>query len=202
MTNVKGLILKTVLITLSAIVILAAATYLVFYLAFPKSLAKVYDDMGSSKISVSLMERAYEKTGDTDDLIKLCNYAIKTGDNGVIAKHLEKLFIDSTFYDYSKNVDDGEGLYNFYAGKYLVARFCTEGDKAAVIDKAFAITKNYTAGNGVQAVIVEILDGKPLDSQSLSYLYSQLTSKVGTFAPEEEVILQVDIANVRQILNG
>ena len=85
MIDMKKLIIKTSIITVSAIIAAILLTYLTFVIFMPGRLAGFYDKLGLERQAVKQMSREYEKTDDLSDLIKLCQYCDKYGDNRLIA---------------------------------------------------------------------------------------------------------------------
>mgnify|MGYP003291924681 CR=1 FL=1 len=93
----KKLIIKTIIITIVSIIAATLLAYCTLALLMPGRLAKAYDNLGFEKSAVKLMARKYDRSEDLSDLITLCTYAEKTGDNRLIAQHFAKLFEDEEF---------------------------------------------------------------------------------------------------------
>lgn len=184
----KKLIIKTAIITVSAIIAAILLTYLTFVIFMPGRLAGFYDKLGLERQAVKQMSREYEKTDDLSDLIKLCQYCDKYGDNRLIAQHFSKLFDDEAFLNYTKTLENGSELYDLFAGKFVVALYKTGKDSVFVVDRAFELTHAYVEYNPVHALIVAALERESLDALTLTGIKDRLQILLTT-APAAEIQL-------------
>lgn len=154
----------------------------------PGRLAGFYDKLGLERQAVKQMSREYEKTDDLSDLIKLCQYCDKYGDNRLIAQHFSKLFDNEAFLNYTKTLENGSELYDLFAGKFVVALYKTGKDSAFVVDRAFELTHAYVEYNPVHALIVAALERESLDTLTLTGIKDRLQILLTT-APAAEIQL-------------
>ena len=76
----KNLVIKTVVITLAAIVSLMAITFGALTVFTPKTLGGVFDGAGNYSAAVFFYDLQYEKTGDIEDLAVLIDESYGFGD--------------------------------------------------------------------------------------------------------------------------
>lgn len=195
----KNLVLKTIGITLCAIVVLIALLYGIFVLFFPKNMAKFYDNTGNDKLAVYYMEKACNKSDSIDDLNLLCVYAVKTGDNGLIAKHLDKLFQSDDFKKYSLTTVDGIAYYDFMASKYVIARFYVDGATAA-IEKAFALTDDYRQFSAVYSLLRTIVSDKERDNGYVESIKEGILSAYDGYSKAGKTYADADLSIINVIL--
>lgn len=155
----KKLVIKTVAITVAAIIVLMAAIYLTFALAFPKTLANAWKDMGNYSLAAKYYEKQYDKSEDTDDLAWLCVYLDAQKDSERTAKYL-KLFTENENFNARCEREDREGgfkytAYEYYYGKYTVAEFYANSINAAIAVATKAISAGYTENNAFSVLLLE-----------------------------------------------
>lgn len=196
----KNLVLKTIGITLGAIVIAVALLYGVFALFFPKNIAKFYDDVGNDDLAVYYMEKAYAKSDSMDNLNLLCRYAVKTGDNGLIAKHLDKLFLSDDFKRYTLTDGDGITYYDFMASKYAVACLYSSGARYAT-EKAFLITDDYRKGSAVYTLLRAIVSDKSFDKTCVIDIRKGILSAYENYSEQCKSYADADLSTINIYLN-
>lgn len=192
------LVLKTIGITLVAILICVAIIYGVFALFFPKKMAKFYDGLGNDVLAIKFMDTAYQKSGDIDDLDKLCMYAVKSGDNGLIAQHLGKLFEDETFKNYCLN-GNGIEYYDFMASRFVTSFYQVSSDKNAVIDKAFSLTDNYRELSAGYTITRVCISSNPT-KEVATYLKDKLTNSLSSYDETAQQLANEDLVNINKYI--
>ncbi len=198
------LIIKTIFITLGTLLVVVGVFYMCFSLFAPQKMAQFWSELGNDKTAVKYMDRAYEKSDDLNDLVTLCSYAVKTGDNRLIDEHLSKLFNDNTFEKYCQSQKEGvnEEQFNFFASKYTAAGYKAGKERGALIDKAFEISKNYGKNNAVQSLIYESYSAANRDYETLEKVLEKLKIFEIEYSAEAELRKQKDINNLLTILSG
>ncbi len=184
----KKLVIKTVGITLAFIVVFLAMTYGVFALFFPKNTAYFYDGLGYDKIAVEYMLKAYDKSGDIKDLKTLCDYTIKTDDNGLIAEYLGKIFNENKAEFLAET---GSEYYDAAASKYINALYEAKEDKSSCVDTAFSVTDKYRKGCAVRSLLGRVFIKN--DKQTASLIKTKLESFLATSSEEERQIALDDL---------
>lgn len=189
----KKLILKTVLITVGAIILAFGVLYGIFALAFPKSLANFYDGLGDDKKAVQYMDRAYSQSGDVSDLDALCNFALKTGDNGLICEHLSRLFSSEEFKTYCECGTKGIAYYDFMASKYITALYDTSSDKEGVIDTASSLTDDYRTACGLYTVLRLTLQEDIPDATLINLVKEKINSAYSSYSADGQSLATADL---------
>lgn len=155
----KNLVLKTVAITVAAIIALIAVAYLILALAFPKTLADGYDAIGSYSLSVKYYEKQYNKSGDIDDLAALCVKTDVKSDASRAAAYLAELTEREDFSAYCAREDENGGFkmtaYEFYYGRYTVATFYASGVAAAITVAEKAVSAGYTENDAFYVLLLD-----------------------------------------------
>lgn len=192
----KKLVIKTAGITLAFIVVFLAITYGVFALFFPKNTAYFYDGLGYDKIAVKYMLKAYDKSRDIKDLKTLCDYTIKTDDNGLIAEHLSEIF--------DKNKDEflsetGSDYYDWASSKYINALYEVKEDKSSCVDTAFLIMDKYRKGCTVRSLLGRVFIKN--DKETALLIKTKLESFYFAAADEEKQIALSDLNVLTEFLN-
>ena len=155
----KKLVLKTIAVTVAAIIALTAAIYLTLALFFPKTLAGAWKDVGSYSLSAKYYERQYDKSGDTEDLATLCVNLDEKADSARTAKYLKILTEDEKFSERCAFEDKQGGFkytaYEYYYGKYAVAEFYANKIDAAITVAKKAVSAGYTEHNAFYVLLGE-----------------------------------------------
>lgn len=192
----KKLVIKTVGITLAFIVVFLAITYGVFALFFPKNTAYFYDGLGYDKIAVKYMMKAYDKSGDIKDLKTLCDYTVKTNDNGLIAEYLGEIF-DKNKTEFL--AETGSEYYDAAASKYINALYEVKEDKSSCVDEAFAVTDKYRKGCAVRSLLGPVFIKN--DEETALLIKTKLESFLATASDEEKQIALSDLNVLTDFLN-
>lgn len=190
----KKLVIKTVAITVAAIIVLMAAIYLTFALAFPKTLAKAWKDVGNYSIAAKYYEKQYDKSGDLDDLAKLCVYLDAKTDGVKAAKYLKLLTENENFNARCESEDHKGGFkytaYEYYYGKYAVAEFYANKIDAAITVAKSAVSKGYTENNAFRVLL---LDAEDLTESDRGAIVSAINEIYGGLTDAEKQIADRDI---------
>lgn len=195
------LVLKTVAITLVAV--LGAGMILFGSLALfaPLSVANFFDGMGMYKPAVKFYERQYGKSEDIDDLAVLI-LKINQETDSIKTEEYLKIMIERTDYsNFCQEQDllvvDGQvSTDEFYKGKYAVSLVRNDKFSMAVeVANEFVADNGYTDYNPFSVVIVEL--GKTLSDEQLSVLKCEISEHInGQYA---NVALK-DINAIKQLL--
>ena len=195
----KNLVVKTAAVTLAAIIVLIVAVYLIFALAFPKTLAEGFKAIGSYSLSVKYYEKQYKKSGGTADLAVLCVVLNEKSDSARAVKYLGALTESEDFAVYCAGEDEHGGFkmtaYEFYYGKYTVAEFYENGIDAAITAAKKAVAAGYTENN---AFYVLLVDADTLGAQGGQAVSSAVTEIKSGLTEQEQIDYaqrDIDLAN-------
>lgn len=182
----KGLVLKTVGITLAFIFAFILITFGVFALFFPKNTAYFFDGLGYDKVAVKYMAKAYDNSKEYADLESLCGYVVKTDDNGLIAEYLGELFTNGKD-ELSANAS--KEYYDYLSCKYISSLYSLNSRN--VVEVAFSIMNNYSKDCCVHTLVALALLGG--DDETLSSVKTQLNDKLSSCLDEERTVILSDI---------
>lgn len=197
----KKLVLKTIGITLASLLVAVSLLFGIFVLFFPKNIAKVFDSLGNDKLAVYYCQRAYEKSNSVNDLDTLCFYAVKSGDNGLIAEHLSKLFVDDGFKNYCLEENKGVEYYDFMASKYIVAEFSSGKGVEPVIEKAFSITDDYRKGSAAYTVLRCVVSFCHNPDGYLNTIKNEIETSVSGYSDAGATLARADLDVINELLS-
>ncbi len=194
-------VLKISIISVLGLFVVALLSYFFIALLSPATLARFYEKVGSYKKAVVYYDSEYEKTGEIKDLCALCDSALKTGDNGLIAEHLQKLSDDESFYSYCQEKENGLEYYELITSKYLQSQYEISGlTSQEIVEKALNYSKTYTTTCAFRSVMFIAVEKE--DSEFLTKVLSALKEKdVLSMTETERTILSSDIKNLENFLN-
>lgn len=156
----KRLVIKTVAITLAAIIVLTTATYFLIAFISPKTLADGWKAVGNYNFSVKYYEKQYKKTGSIDDLADLCLVLNIKNDGSRAVEYLTALTGKEDFSKYCEKKDAERGFkmttYEYFYGRLTVATYSTKGIDSAVNVAKAAFGSNYTENNSFYVLLTEV----------------------------------------------
>ena len=118
----KKFVFKVIGITLLGIFSITCLAYAALLIFVPQAIASYYDKVGNYDRATIYMYKRYQISGDRNDLIRTCKYAVKSENTEKEEKYLGLLVEDEGFYAYClSDSGSGEGFYDFYCGKYAEA---------------------------------------------------------------------------------
>ena len=110
----KNLVIKTVVITLAAIVSLMAITFGALTVFTPKTLGGVFDGAGNYSAAVFFYDLQYEKTGNIEDLAVLIDESYGFGDKENAKKYVALMLKHKDFETYGKRTTQTGMTYKDY----------------------------------------------------------------------------------------
>ncbi|MGN0960933.1 MAG: hypothetical protein ACI4PF_01890 [Christensenellales bacterium] len=102
--NYKKTILKTILYTILALIVVSAIIVCFMYFVFTKDCADFMYNLGCDKIASNLYYKTYEKSGEIEYCYKALNIEIKLNDNNKVVKYYESLVNDDEYDEFIKAV--------------------------------------------------------------------------------------------------
>lgn len=196
------------LLKVSAITIVAAAVVLLVVglavaVFFPSAMSSVLGKLNFFDASKIYAEQEYNKRPTFENLVKLSDAAIKSGDDDYIVKYSGKLLNSDEIGEYVDKMPDGDDYFDFVATNYVVSLEKTDVDYSAVIDCAIELSFTEKAHGGgefgaVEALIAEAADGK--DANKLLQLKDKLTAFKPSCAEKYKVRLDKDTELVERAL--
>ncbi len=157
----KNLVVKTVVITLVSIVGFVAITFGALCVFTPKTVANVFENLGSKTASVFFYELNYNRTNDINDLIEIIDKTFE--DTVTQEKYLNKLITREDFSDYCLLEDSGlqsdklstkEYYYGYYV-RVLIAN--GKFENAVSVASQFVSSNGYTKYNPLTVLVNDYL---------------------------------------------
>ena len=166
----KKLVIKTALITLGAIIVVALAAYGIVARVAPSTLADFYAKMHNYSLTVKYEQRQYERSGEFSDLAALCAELDERRDAEKTAKFVAMLVDDEGFSEYCKKTDESFGNIStaeFYNGKLVLALYRSRGVADACERAVKAVEKyGYTKNNPFNTLIADSKDAFSADDKA------------------------------------
>ena len=185
----RKLIVKTALISLAAAIGAVALGCLCGVLFFPSFASNACYDMGMYGASASLAERAYNASGEDEDLSVLVERGILAEDYALVAEYGARLIETEYFKNTLKNEGYSGNYKGYIVGNVAVSEYCC-GNGERALELALSALDSYLPYNSVQHLIYKaMLSGdKPFASQIKASI-EQLE-----FPAEQQKLLNDDIA--------
>lgn len=188
----KNLVLKTVFITLAAVIAFICALYFAFALFAPKTLARFWENAGNYSVSVKYYEKQYKNSGDIADLAELCAKLDVKNDSKRAVEYLAVFTDSENFNSFCENEDKGGGYkftsYEYYYGIFAVANFYENGLTAAIDTAKKAVGREYTEHNAFYVLLSEVsltkADGEKLAAE-ISAIKDTLSDAEKDFAERD-----------------
>ena len=156
----KKLVLKTVLITLAAIIATTCALYGALAFFSPKTLAEFWNNAGNYAVSVKYYEKQYEKSGEISDLAGLCAKLDVKNDSAKAVKYLTLFTGSERFSTFCEQEDKSSGYkmtsYEYYYGIFTVAHYYQNGLSSAITVAKKAVNGGYTEYNAFYVLLSEV----------------------------------------------
>ena len=195
------LVVKTVFITVAAIILALAAVYLCLALFFPKTLAKGWEAVGSYNLSLKYYEKQYEKTEDITDLSVICVKVNAEKDAARAVKYLKILTENPEFSDLcaAEDANSASGYsftaYEIYFGKYAVSAYYNGGITAAVNVAKTATQNEYSEHNAFYVILSGVKTLTASDGQAIAAAVSEIKSGLTDDRQIEYANRDMDMAN-------
>lgn len=159
--NVDKVIIKSILTTLTSILLLFAFMITTLIFVFPQTMMTLSYDLGMESASIHFAEVAYKRRESVYYIAYATEVAIDCEDDEKIVACGEELIADEGFADYCKTRDasvSGETAAMSYK-QYVYGRVCVSmykrGDKAQAVERAFELVKGgFSQNNAVVAVMI------------------------------------------------
>ena len=104
--NLNKIIIKMAIITVIILFLLFGITLSVFTFFYPAKLGQITSSLGLNNISVFYYNRAYEKSGDINDLYRLLNQSVIAKNNEKIIESFESLYNEPTYENFILYIND------------------------------------------------------------------------------------------------
>lgn len=174
--NVDKVIVRSILSTLLAILILVSVMFLALIAIFPQTMMQLTYDMGMESSSIYFAEDAYRRTDDVGYIAYATEVAILDDNNDKIIKCGEKLIKDEAFAEYCRKQDEKVQVSTSYE-QYVYGQICVamyeNGKTDEAIDRAFALIGNtFPHNNAVLALIVAA--NRAEDTQSVEVIKGKM----------------------------
>ena len=150
----KKLVIKTVFITVMAILTISIAVLSAICVFKPKVIAKMFDNLGNYEASQYFYQMQYEKTGDIDEIFMLIDNAYEKNDFNNLKGYVGELISHKNFkfYCQSKNSTlDANAMKTeeYYSSWYAELLFIMEDFGVAVeFSKSYVVNQNGSVNVG------------------------------------------------------
>lgn len=171
----RKLIIKTVSITVAILF----AFLIIFYFALasfsPSILSNFYFRVNNANLTLKYSLKAYDKSGDIDDLAILCERSILFDNGDMLITYATILINQDDYLDFA--LDKGED-YNYYIVGSLVQALYQKGERSVATETAINNTGNYSSVNPIRIIIsLSIENGDTLTLQTIKQHLLSLTNK-------------------------
>ena len=189
----KKLVIRTVAITVCAILLGASLLYGMFALFFPKALANAFYSMGANATAVKFYEKQCKKTEDFEDLYLLMVRGDSFNDSARLAKWGKVMVEKEGFSDFCKTKDgDGEiTAEEIIEGKYVLALLWEENFAVAVDAAKKCVENEYTEYNPFYMLYAEPNTG--VKASAFTSVIAILNEMMSSFSEQEKVFAKADI---------
>lgn len=184
--SVDKVILRAVLSTLAAIVLLFGFMFTVLVTVYPSTMMEFTYSLGMESSSIRHAERAYKRSDDIYYIAHATQTAIEIEDYEKIDDCGMKLIEDEDFADFcaEKNNTNGKeaGDYEQYIyGQVCVAKYRC-GEKQAAVEYAFSFTEEgeFPNNNAVVAVLITSLRAE--DGETVDLIEGKMNERAGTLS--------------------
>ncbi len=158
--NMKKTIIKTAVITFAALIVACVTVFLIVSAVSPKTIGKIYYNLGMKSSAVRQYELQYENKGHAfSDLVDLTDIAISVGDEEKIARYGKTLAVDfkSKLKELSQREENsyGRNLYDFYATRTVEAayRSAAPEELGECVKIAVQTTEKYDSDSSLKFVV-------------------------------------------------
>ncbi len=153
----KKLVIKTTAITLASLIVALGIIFGAMALFAPKALGDLFDGAGNYSASVFFYEKAYEKTGDINDLVNFANKVDMANDLENAKDCYKELVEHKDFNDYCASKGNPQEEKDYYLGNYALI-LAKSGKFSEGLSVAVNSAKtSYGAFNPVRILIYEYL---------------------------------------------
>ncbi len=139
----KKLVIKTIFITVLAILIVCTTVMSAICVFNPRTIAKMFDNFGNYEASQYFYVRQYEKTKEIGDLIVLIDNAYEKQDENKLTRYVLALIMHKDFKAYCQDQNSKLSIgqmttEEYYAGLYAELLMVTK-----TFDSALTFAKSY-----------------------------------------------------------
>ena len=187
----KKLIIKTIAITMVILVAVTGVFYLTVSLFYPRVLANFYFNLQNHDLTLKYSVKAYEASGDINDLSTLCERCIVFDEDENTVKYCTTLINDSE-YDILLS-KKSSGYHNYIVGSLCEAQY-KSGDKSLSVETAFNNTSNYDELNPIHRLI--LLCANQNDKTTLSAIKQKLIDR-----QDKNELLQNHLILIDELIN-
>lgn len=200
--SVDKVILRAILSTLTAIVLLFAFMLGMLIALYPATMMELTYDLGMDESSIHFAERAYDWSDDEYFIAYGMEVAIGIKDSEMIDVCGEKLIADPEFDKYcaeqnARLPEEVTMTYDQYVyGQVCVAKY-NNGQKTEAVERAFALTEGFPKNNAVVAVLYTAMGDR--DSETVNVIKEKMQRmETQTFTENEQAYFNEVLA----LING
>lgn len=164
--NVDKIIIKSILTTLTSILLLFVFMVTTLVFVFPQTMMTLSYDLGMERASIHFARVAYERRDSVYYIAYATDVAIESEDDEKIVACGEELIADEDFASYceTRNEAKEETTETPYE-QYVYGRVCVStyksGDKTKAVNRAFELVQGgFCKNNAVVAIIMTAFSAK------------------------------------------
>lgn len=192
----KKVAIKTAIITLASIVLVACITLVVVMTAFPSAFASFCANVGSYGVASRFELTAYERSGNVKSAVLSADYAVMSGNDQLVCSSVGQLIGDDEFESFKAAHSD---KIEFLTVRYVASRYKVEGASQALVDYAFSCLTGFKAHNQVESLIACAVESS--DKVTLSAILDGLNQlKTQPLSAEDNSRLDAAIEVVERAL--
>ena len=207
--RIDKVILRSVLSTIAAMLVLCALLLTTLCLAFPSTMMKLTYDLGFDGASIDFASTAYDRSGGIYYAAYATEVAIGAGDDGKIVSCGKAFIEDDEFSAYAsarnKGLNRADGTYQQYIyGKICVSEYRLGNSTLALNDAQAFVSVAFPASNALVALTLETIKCGDEETATavLGVLRGILDTRGASLNSEQLADLTKLIAATENWLNG
>lgn len=172
----KKIVLKASLITLGALAALAILVFSLWILISPQSMATVSEKVGNYDFAITCAELKFKYSDDTDDLARVAEDSILSGNDKKIVKYCSRLSERDDFVELCRHRDEElshtqVGKYSANYKVYILGTLATAQYRTGDLKKAVETAEKGGNIDYFRRLIIEVFtNGSETDRQLLPTL--------------------------------
>ena len=197
----KQLVTKAVFVTLGIILAICMLISTIFFIFFPLSLARLFENLGSYSASMYFYQKQYENTNSIEDLYVLCTKVDIYNDEQDATQYLSDMVTKKEYQTFciSKDVNGyGISTEEMIEGKYIVAQYNANGLSSALELGSNLVSNEYSENNPFRMLITDRkLNFSKVQLQQVKDAIEKLS-----VSPEDKVNIDNDLTYLNGKINN
>lgn len=188
--SVDKVILRAVLSTLLAIVLLFAFMFTTLIVVYPSTMMEFTYSIGLESSSIKYAQRAYKRSDDIYYIAHATQTAIEIENYKKIDSCGMELIEDEEFESFCAEKNDRNGEKAGDYAQYIYGQVCVAkyecGEKQAAVEHAFAFTeeKEFPINNAIVAVLIVSLRSE--DAETVNMIEGKMKERTGDLSESDQ----------------